>query len=246
MEIEAIDLMVRLEENHWWYVSNRKMIFTFLDKYYPKFDKKRKILDAGCGSGIIIGKLQRYGVAFGIDLSDYALSFCRKRGMRNVCRASIDKIPFKSQFFDIVGCFGVLYHKGVENDIKALQEFYRVCKKGGRVFITTTTSYLSPSEHDRLQHTKRRHTATELRNKLESVGFKIEKISYYNFFIFPVVYARRMMDSKLNLKMKDAKEENIIVNSALKKLMSIEIFLMKYFDLPIGVSLFCIARKPLS
>ncbi len=245
MEKKEFDVMYKIEENHWWYASNRKMIFYFFGRYYQKNGKQIKILDAGCGTGYILKTLQGYGDAYGIEISDYALKLCKKRGFSSLKKASVQNIPFKANFFDAIGCFGVLYHKNVKDDEKAISELFRVCKNGGRAFITSPAHIsLSFSSHDRGQHTRRRYTSKELAAKLKAAGFEIDKISYYNSLIFPAVYIKRWLEIKFGLKSRDAKKDNFIVNALLKSIMSFEIFLMRHIDFPFGVSIFCIAKKP--
>jgi len=244
MEIEEYKKMYNLEGTHWWFVSKRKLIFLFLRKYYPKKDMKRKILDTGCGTGIILNEFNKYGKTYGIDLSAHAIKFCKLRGINNVTKSSVLKIPFESNYFDVVGCFDVLYHKDVEDDKKALKELSRVCKKGGRIFITDSACKFLFGKHDIASHARTRYSSKEIRQKLKSAGFKIEKLTYYNFFLFPLVLLKRKLSILFNSKKStDLKKENLVINTLLKLIMSIERILLKWINFPFGVSIFCIARK---
>ena len=244
MEIEEFRKMYELEEANWWFAGKRKLIFSFLRKFYTNKGAGRKILDVGCGTGIILKEFSRYGQAFGIELSGLALKFCRMRGLKNVRKGSALKIPFNSGYFDIIGCFDVLYHRNVKDDAKALGEIARVCKKNGRLFITDSAFKFLSGRHDAASHARTRYTAEELRQKLEDAGFEIEKITYYNFFLFPFVFLMRKMSIVLDTgKNTDIKKENFLINSLLKCMMSIERTLLKAVNFPFGVSLFCIAKK---
>ena len=108
MEIDEYKKMYDLEESHWWFTSKRKLIFSFLEKYYPDKSKRMRMLDIGCGTGIILKELSNYGEAYGVDLSEHALKFCRMRGLKNVWKGSVSNLPFKAGYFDIIGCFDVL------------------------------------------------------------------------------------------------------------------------------------------
>lgn len=244
MEIDEFKKMYNLEGTHWWFVSKRKLIFSFLRKYYSKKDSGRKILDVGCGTGVILNEFNKYGKAYGIDLSQHALKFCKLRGLKNVTKGSALKMPYQSDYFDIIGCFDVLYHKDVKDDEKALKELYRVCKKGGRIFITDSACKFLFGKHDIASHARTRYSAKEIRQKLKSAGFKIEKLTYYNFFLFPLVFLIRKSSLLFNSKKStDLKKENLVINTLLKFIISIERILLKWINFPFGVSLFCIAKK---
>ena len=244
MKKEEYALMHRLEDKHWWFSGKRYLIFRFIDKFYR--DKDNIILDVGCGTGIIMREFGKYGKVYGVDTSDEALKFCRDRGLKKVRKSSVLKLPFKNNSFDIVGCFDVLYHKGVSNDVEALKEIYRVLKIGGRVFITDSAMMCLWGRHDLATHARERYSKKELKEKLERVGFKIEKISYYNFFLFPIVLLTRKIDNIVNRK-KSAKsnieETNKFFNSLLFSLFKLETNLLNLTNFPFGVSIFCIARK---
>jgi len=60
----------------------------------------------------------------GVDISEDALKFARKKG--KVQKASIMSLPFQDNSFDVVFCFGVLYHAWVNDENKAIREFHRV------------------------------------------------------------------------------------------------------------------------
>ena len=66
-----------------------------------------------------------------------------KKGIENYLRkykkkykihiASVDNLPFKSNYFDFINCSGVLHH--IERPEKALEEIKRVLKKNGTALI---------------------------------------------------------------------------------------------------------------
>jgi hypothetical protein len=91
---------------------------------------------------------------------------------------------------------------------------------------------------------KRRYSRKEILIKLRRGGFEILRSSYFNFFLFlPILLARRLI-SLLGLKIKSENEINsALINAFLKAIFSLELYILKYFSFPFGVSIFCIARK---
>jgi len=81
-------------------------------------------------------------------------------------------------------------------------------------------------------------------NKLQQDGFKISKSSYFNFLLFfPILIARRVI-RLLGLKIESENEVNFpLINFFLKAIFFLEIYALKFFSFPLGVSIFCIAQK---
>lgn len=69
----------------------------------------KKVLDAGCAKGFLVEALRDRGVeAYGIDLSDYAISEAR-RDIRPYCRVASLTEPIPERF-DLIVCIEVLEH----------------------------------------------------------------------------------------------------------------------------------------
>ena len=241
--------MFNLEEKHWWYVGMHRIFFTLLEKYLRErgpINLRLKILDAGCGTGLVMKRLEKYGSPVGVDYSETALELCKSRGLKSLYKGSIIKLDFPSNSFDVITCFDVLYHMNVEDDTLALKELYRVCKPGGLILINVPAWESLKSTHDLAIQTKRRYTRSGLRTKVEQAGFSIKKITYLNLFMFPFAVVFRLMKK---LVRSDGKNESdvrmpaLALNGILIRMLSFEALLLKRIDLPLGLSVFCIAEK---
>src|SRR3989344_4672699 len=118
------------EGTHFYYVGTHKAVITLLNSYL-KSKRNNLILDAGCGTGLLIKKLSTFGEVWGIDTSSEALKLAKKNNITKIKKASVEKIPFKDNYFDAIVSIDVLYHREVKSDIAALIEFKRVLKPGG-------------------------------------------------------------------------------------------------------------------
>lgn len=85
------------------------------------------ILDAGCGIGIL-GRLYPELNLVGLDAS-MTLIREAKSGYRLRVEASVEKLPFADQSFDVVVALNMLHH--VINPDRAVAEFARVLRPGG-------------------------------------------------------------------------------------------------------------------
>ncbi|MCI0396267.1 MAG: methyltransferase domain-containing protein, partial [Chloroflexi bacterium] len=135
-----------------------------------------------------------FGAVTGCDLSELALSFCRRRGLRRLGRATVTHLPFVAGSFDLVTSFDVLYHRAVGDYHQALAEFHRVLKPGGRLFLRLPAYNWLRGHHDEVIHTHHRFTAGELGQALATGQFTVEKLSYANTLLFPLALGKRVAE----------------------------------------------------
>jgi len=89
--------------------------------------RPRTLLDVGCGKGELVFWLRRLGVeAFGVDISDYAISNARPQIRPYLKREGITNLPYGDNSFDLVTTFDVLEHIEEKNLDQALLECQRV------------------------------------------------------------------------------------------------------------------------
>jgi len=231
------------QNTHWWYLGMREINTSLLKKYLPK-KKNLRILDAGCGTGAALLYLKNFGKTIGIDISPEALKYARKIG--RVKKGDISALPFKNESFDLVVCLDVIYHLWVRDYQKVLKEFNRVLKKDGLLLLREPAFQWLKSSHDIIEFTGRRFTKNELKKALENTSFAVLKLSYINFFLFPLVVLKRMPEVLGFQKPKpksDVKKIPKILNLILFSFLKLEVFLLKYFSFPWGSSVVSIARK---
>ncbi len=101
-----------------------------------------KIVDAGCGPGVVLEEIgkkfgkKRYGL-FGTDVRPDMLKIARKNVPKARFFASDLEVSIgaKNDSFDVVYCAHVIEH--LTKPEIAVKEFYRVLKPGGAMIITT-------------------------------------------------------------------------------------------------------------
>ena len=243
MDAKEYETSFKVEENYWWFVGQNRLVEKFLRQFYA-YQKNYSFLDVGCGTGITLSILSKYGKAQGIDVADQAVHFCRKRGFK-IAKSDVMDIKFADNTFDAVTSLGVFYHKGVTDDLKGFQEVHRVLKPGGRILFLDCAMPSLYGKHDLAFHGIRRYTKPELRAKLEKAGFVVERISYYNSLLFPAVYLKRKLEklSSAPPRSEVSEEINPLLNKILTKVYGAELSLLKYLSFPVGVNILAVARK---
>jgi predicted SAM-dependent methyltransferase len=104
-------------------------------------------------------------------------------------KADICNLPFEDNTYDIIFCNHVLEH--IPDDTKAMQELYRVLKKGGMgIFqipqeLSRATTFEDDSITDKKERAKIFGQYDHVRiygkdyfDKLRSVGFKVDEVDY--------------------------------------------------------------------
>jgi hypothetical protein len=111
--------------------------------------------------------------------------------------------------------------------------------------MITVPAYMSLWSHfDELNEHKRRYTLNELHKKLLMAGFEIEKISYYNTLLFPIVYIVRKLNNLLGRNgSSDIDMPSSMMNSILKTIFGFEKLILRYCNMPFGVSILAVVKK---
>jgi ubiquinone/menaquinone biosynthesis C-methylase UbiE len=97
-----------------------------------------RVLDVGCGKGLLVEAFQELGVeGWGVDVSEYAISKAPEAIRRFLKLVDVEKesLPFDDESFDLITSLDVLEH--LASHEKVLREIWRVLKKGGYVFVYT-------------------------------------------------------------------------------------------------------------
>ena len=100
-------------------------------------DKTAKIIDVGCGTGLVGNYLKTKGFIYfdGIDISEDMLEIAKSRGYRNLFLGSLNnRLPVLDNAYDIAMCVGVFTHGHVSSE--GFNELCRIVKPGGYICFT--------------------------------------------------------------------------------------------------------------
>jgi ubiquinone/menaquinone biosynthesis C-methylase UbiE len=237
-----LEATARAERDHFWFRGFRRFVEPLVA---TAADRPLSILDCGCGTGHNLTWLRRYGRACGIDLTWAGLVYARGRGERQVARATAAQLPFSSAQFDLVTSFDVLIALDDAAERQAIGEMARVLRPGGHLIVNVAALDALRGNHSILSGEVRRYSRGVLKKRLEAVGFRVERITYTNLGILPMVAAVRLLQRLRGHK--ESQAELTVpaapINLALSGLLAVEAAALRLVNMPLGTSLLALAQK---
>jgi ubiquinone/menaquinone biosynthesis C-methylase UbiE len=234
--------MYRLEDFYWWFVGRRRLVSEIL-RNESASGRSLKILDVGCGTGANMLAFSPYGEVHGVDPSSQAVTFCERRSVSRVKQASVENLPYPDSFFDVVTILDVLEH--TDDDLAALKEVKRVAKPDALIISTVPAYGFLWSEHDEALQHRRRYSAHEVRNKMTVCGFDVERSSYFVTLLFWPIFLVRIFQGLAKDSTSPKTGIHVLppwLNSLLLRLLDIERWMLRGFNLPFGVTIVATAR----
>lgn len=238
--------LAAIEPGHFWFRARNALIQWALRKYFPN---AKSLLEIGCGTGYVLAgireKFPRVRLV-GSDVFTDGLVFAKAR-LPDVELYQMDarSIPFEREF-EVVGAFDVLEHL-VEDDM-ALAQMFNATRPGGGLLVTVPQQrYLWSASDEHAMH-QRRYSYAELRQKAETAGFQIERITSFNSLLFPLMVLSRMQQ-KRDQEFQPWRELEIssALNKILENILKLERLLIeKGLSFPVGGSLLLIGRRSLN
>ena len=236
-----------VEDRHWFFVARRRILLALLESHVglAPDGSQRRLIDFGCGPGAILGELQRFGEVEAVDVDERAIEFCRRRGFENLTLLEGDHLPFPDSSFSIATSLDVFEH--IEDDLGAMRELARVLEPGGSLLAAVPAHPWMWGPQDEVSGHVRRYTARGLRSRLEDAGFSIERMTYFNTWLFPPIaltrLIRRLLPSRGEPRSDLQMTKEGPLNSLLTHVFGSEARWLRRHDLPFGVSLAALARR---
>jgi SAM-dependent methyltransferase len=243
-----LDATYLAERQHFWFTGLRRFSDLALTKALAGRVAPR-ILDCGFGTGANMSRLASRGQVFGFDLSPGGVAHARRYGQTRLARASITAIPFASETFDLVTAFDVLQCLEPDGLRLALAEIRRVLAPGGAVVFNVAALPLLRGSHAVFGQEVHRFTRGGLRHELEAAGFRVDRLTYTNFSLFPLMLFVRLSQRAFGLSTPEESGADIVVppallNRVLESALVVESHALRVANMPIGSSILGLVFKP--
>ena len=117
----------RAADPDWNYYPTYIAKLAVVRKWLDALPGGTRVLDAGCGEGVLVEEYAGKLAIEGID-AHYASAHVRQ--------ASLTALPYDAASFDRALCLDVLEHLPMHEQSKALSELFRVLKPGGELLVS--------------------------------------------------------------------------------------------------------------
>ena len=238
--------LAEIEESNFWFRARNELIQWALRNYFPD---AKSFFEVGCGTGFVLAglheKFPRMRLA-GSEIFADGLAIAKARVPKvELYQMDARRISFEGEF-DVVGAFDVLEH--VVEDENVLVQMFNAVRPGGGLLVTVPQHPFLWSASDQYAMHQRRYNRAELRAKVESARFLIERITSFNSLLLPLMIWSRVQRRR-NRDFQPWREFEIgpALNKTLETILNLErMVIRKGVSFPAGGSLLLIGRKPLS
>ena len=225
---QTLQRMSKLQRYNQWIFS----------KFHPFLG--RRVLEIGSGVGNITKFLLDRDLVIATDVDSQYLSLL-KNNFEKYKKFSVEYLDisgtemerYRSYHIDSVICFNVLEH--IEQDEKALKNIFGVLEPKGRLLLLVPSHPWLYGTLDHYLGHHRRYGKKELRNKLETIGFRTIFLKDFN----RIGILGWFLNSKI-LKRKRLPSFQLRIYNLLVPLFKLE----EFFALPFGTSLLSVVEKP--
>jgi 2-polyprenyl-3-methyl-5-hydroxy-6-metoxy-1,4-benzoquinol methylase len=234
------------EKNHFWMQWRFYFLVKILQKIKININKKLKIMDLGCGNGILSNQIEeRFNV--NVDRVDSSIDMLKKnekvRG-KLICYNIGQKISKFKNKYDLIFLFDVIEH--VKNDKKFFYDIIYHLKPGGILIINVPSLQIFYSKYDKAVGHLRRYCKKDFDKLIDNKIAQIISVDYWGVFLIPMLFLRKIFlfffhTNQNNKIVKQGWKASKLLNYFMKKIMKIEI---NFFNKQIvGTSLMIFIKK---
>ena len=238
MEAHYAAAYAELYRRHWWWRVREEIVLAKIESMLAGARDVR-ILDVGCGAGLLFDALARFGYVEGIE-SDRSVVEQAGRWQHRIVIGELDASYTPQAPFDLILLLDVLEH--VSEPRELLRRAAGVLNPKGRILVTVPAFDWLWTGHDDMNHHVKRYTATGMRRLITEAGLvPVESGYLFQSLVFPklLVRAREALASP---SAQVPKIPGQLLNGALQAWYRTEYALAG--RLPFGSSLMAIAGIP--
>lgn len=243
---------------HWWVRGMQRAALALL----PATDgRPLRVLDAGCGTGANIGWLEDYDgqePVVGMDVAPAGLAVCRRlQPAARLVQASASQLPFGDTTFDLAVSTDVLQHLSDTDAAAAARQLHRVLRPGGLLLVRTNSSFGRGKVRQRDDW--RLYTSGRLTRELTDAGLQVERVTAANtvqgvWASLPRPHRRSAAADHRHQTSGHTGHHGLGIprpaapwqDRLLSRVLAAEAaWIRRGHDLPVGHSLYALARRPL-
>ena len=231
---------------HFWIKWRFEFLLKQLKKNNISINKKLKIMDLGCGNGILSNQLEsKFNIKIDrIDANEETLLLNKKIKGKLICYNINTRSKKIKNYYDVIFLFDVLEH--IKKDVNFLKSALFHLKKKGFLIINVPSVSILFSNYDYAVGHLRRYNFSDFEIIRKKLKVNARSIQYWGTLMLPILIIRKIVLSFYNKKnfkkiIEKGWKTNKFLNCIFKLIMSFEI---KFFNnSSIGTSLMVIFKK---
>jgi SAM-dependent methyltransferase len=232
--------MAEVEQTHWWYGATRALLQQLLA---PELVPGGRFLDVGAGTGATGSWLADHGTLVAADFEGEALRLAADLHPTQLpVAADARQLPFADASFDAVLCVTMLCHRSIERPVDVVAEFARVVRPGGVVCLWEPGVRRLWRAHDRVTHTGRRFSRNDLTRCATQAGLEVIRSTGAHSYLVPPAAVKAVLER--GEVASDLDENGGGLGGVLTRAAEVERRVLRHVDLPAGLSVITIARRP--
>ncbi len=231
-----------LYRRHWWWRARERLLLRELEARLAP-GAAGAVLDFGCGDGLFLDALRRFGEPYGIETDTRLLSPDGPWRSRIDTRP-LERDPSQHGRFGLIVALDVLEH--IADPQPVVAELTRRLRPGGLFVVTVPAFQQLWTAHDEMNQHVRRYTTAEASTLVASAGLEVIEARYFFVWLallkWLVVQKERLLPGSLA----PPRVPFAPINAAFHLAARAEQRLLGRGHPPFGSSALVIARAPLS
>ena len=224
---------------HWWWRAREYLILSKI-KEIRRVRSTEKILDIGCGDGLLFDHLSKFGDVEGVE-ADRSLLSDSGPWRHKICLSAFDNTFQPKKRYSLILMLDVLEH--LSDATNSLMCALELLDAGGTLILTLPAFPCLWTSHDDLNKHFKRYTRKSLTKLASQAGMRILSCQYFFHWTFPLKLLLHFKESCFGARPQSPKVPPTWVNETLLRLSIAEQKLFRNAPVPFGSSLIAIGQK---
>ena len=230
-----------LYQQHWWWRARERAILGEIRRLGFKESGSLRILDVGCGDGLLFPCLAGFGSVSGVEADETTLA-ADSPWRRQIYCQPFDAAFQPGQTFDLILMLDVLEH--LPEPEAALEHARKLLSPGGRLLITVPALNALWTTHDDVNHHYIRYDRRSFRSLAAAAGVELQVLRYFFHWTCPIKLLIRLKERLWRTPPEPPCVPQRLVNRLCLALSCAEQSVAGPLRLPFGSSLLAVAARP--